>query len=327
MTTTSRIERRGNASAATFVPPETEWNSAHRALADDVRWFAGSPLAAAFGRLALDQVAHREIAAAVDRSGRFADNFTDRGIRSAAFTALAAFGDSSDVRASRADLKRLHRDVRGTGKDSFSDTRYSALKPEVWTWVAVSGLNLLYQGYLRVCGRRLTLAEQEVVYQTLRSELQFLELPSKQGKLPATLHDMLEYYNSVAAKDLADNDFLQFANRSFVAPPIPKLLVSRQMRPVLQLVWPVLTTLASRPVVVCSAAVAHPTMRRLLGVRWGTREQVEFVVYVAALQMGWRWLPRRLTLEPLAYNRYQYERLRDRYRSVLLDSFAAPSAT
>jgi len=327
MTTTSRIKRHGNDSGAAIAPAEPELDSAHRALADDVRWFAGSPLAAAFGRLALDQVAHREIAAAVDHSGRFADNFTDRGIRSAAFTALAAFGDSSDVKASRADLKRLHRDVRGTGKDSFSDTRYSALNPDVWTWVAVSGLNLLYQGYLRVCGRRLTPAEKEVVYQTLRSELQFLELPSKQGKLPPTLHDMLRRYDAVAASDLADNEFLQFANRSFVAPPIPKLLVSRQIRPVLRLVWPVITTLASRPVVVCSAAVAHPTMRRLLGVQWGTREQVEFAVYVAALQMGWRWLPRRLTLEPLAYNRYQYERLRDRYRSVLLDSFAVPSQT
>lgn len=115
MATTSRISRRGNDSAATALA-EPDQPDAHRALAEDVRWFAGSPLAAAFGRLALDQVAHREIAAAVDRSGRFADNFTDRGIRSAAFTALAAFGDSSDVEASRADLKRLHRDVRGTGK-------------------------------------------------------------------------------------------------------------------------------------------------------------------------------------------------------------------
>ncbi|GAB1815979.1 oxygenase MpaB family protein [Mycobacterium sp. MUNTM1] len=317
--TTSASFLGGSGPGATFKPDATQ-----RELADDVRWFAGSPLAAAFGRLALDQVAHREIAAAVDRSGRFADNFTDRGIRSAAFTALATFGDSSDVRTSRADLKRLHRDVRGTGKDSFSDTRYSALDPEVWIWVAVSGLNLLYQAYLRVCGRRLTAAEKEVVYQTLRAELQFLELPSKQAKLPATLHDMLEYYNAVAAKDLSDNDFLQFANRSFVAPPIPKLLLPRRIRPLLRLVWPVMTTLASRPVVVCSAAVAHPTMRGLLGVRWGTREQLEFAVYVAALQLGWRWLPRRLTLEPLAYNRYQYERLRDRYRSVLLDSFAAP---
>ncbi|OBB96309.1 oxygenase MpaB family protein [Mycobacterium sp. 852002-40037_SCH5390672] len=320
MTTTARTGRRGNESGIRSEPDEV-----HRELADDVRWFAGSPLAAAFGRLALDQVAHREIAAAVDRSGRFADNFTDRGIRSFAFTALSTFGDSSDVRKSRADLKRLHRDVQGTGKDSFSDTRYSALNPEVWIWVAVSGLNLLYQAYLRVCGRRLTPAEKEVVYQTLRTELQFLELPSKQARLPATLHDMLEYYNAVAAKDLADNDFLRFANRSFVAPPIPKLLVSRQIRPLLRLAWPLMTTLASRPVVVCSAAVAHPTMRGLLGVRWGTREQVEFAVYVTALQLGWRWLPRRLTLEPLAYNRYQYERLRDRYRSVLLDSFAAPN--
>ncbi|OBH48133.1 oxygenase MpaB family protein [Mycobacterium mantenii] len=318
--TTAASFVRGNGSGATVKS-----DAAHRELTDDVRWFAGSPLAAAFGRLALDQVAHREIAAAVDDSGRFADNFTDRGIRSAAFTALATFGDSSDVRTSRADLKRLHRDVRGTGKDTFSDTRYSALNPDVWIWVAVSGLNLLYQAYLRVCGRRLTAAEKEVVYQTLRAELQFLELPSKQAKLPATLHDMLEYYDAVAAKDLADNDFLQFANRSFVAPPIPKLLVPKQMRPLLQLVWPMLTALASRPVVVCSAAVAHPTMRGLLGVRWGTREQLEFNAYVAALQLGWRWLPRRLTLEPLAYNRYRYERLRDRYRSVLLESFAAPN--
>lgn len=322
MVTTSRISRRGNDSAAT-APAEPDQPDAHRALAEDVRWFAGSPLAAAFGRLALDQVAHREIAAAVDRSGRFADNFTDRGIRSAAFTALAAFGDSSNVEASRADLKRLHRDVRGTGKGAFSDTRYSALDPELWTWVAVSGLNLLYQAYLRVCGRRLSTDEKEVVYQTLRRELQFLELPSKQGKLPATLDEMLDYYDTVAAKHLADNEFLQFASRSFVAPPVPGLL-PRQLRPVLRLVWPVLTSLAARPVVVCSAAVAHPTMRRLLGVRWGAREQAEFAVYVAALQLGWRWLPRRLTLEPLAYNRYQYERLRDRYRSVLLDSFAAP---
>lgn len=320
MTTPASFVQHGNGSGARVRP-----DAAHRELADDVRWFAGSPLAAAFGRLALDQVAHREIAAAVDRSGRFADNFTDRGIRSAAFTALATFGDSSDVRTSRADLKRLHRDVRGTGKDSFGDTRYSALDPDVWIWVAVSGLNLLYQAYLRVCGRRLTAAEKEVVYQTLRAELQFLELPSKQAKLPATLHDMLDYYNAVAAKDLVDNDFLQFANRSFVAPPIPKLLLPRQIRPLLRLAWPVMTTLASRPVVVCSAAVAHPTMRGLLGVRWGTREQIEFAVYVAALQLGWRWLPRRLTLEPLAYNRYRYERLRDRYRSVLLDSFAVPS--
>ncbi len=134
MTTSARISQRSNGSHA-----GSETDSAHRELADDVRWFVGSPLVAAFGRLALDQVAHREIAAAVDRSGRFADNFTDRGIRSAAFTALAAFGDNSDVRTSRADLKRLHRDVRGTGKDSFSETRYSALNPEVWIWVAVNG--------------------------------------------------------------------------------------------------------------------------------------------------------------------------------------------
>jgi hypothetical protein len=41
-----------------------------------------------------------------------------------------------------------------------------------------------------------------------------------------------------------------------------------------------------------------------------------------ALRTAWRRLPRRLMLEPLAYNRYEYERLRDSYQSLLLESFA-----
>lgn len=303
---------------------DTPLTEREKALVDDVRFFAGSPLAGVFGRLALDQVAHREIAAAVDRTGRFAENFTDRGVRSFAFTALMSFGDSADADELRATLKRMHGDVRGRGTGSFSDTRYSALNPDTWIWVAVSGLNVGYQAYLRVCGRRLNSAEKELVYQTLRSELQFLELPSKEGKLPETLADMRRHYDDVASTRLEDNEFLQFANRSFGAPPFPTMGLPKRLVPALRLTWPVLTSVASRPAVVCSAKAAHPTMRKLTGSRWGVREQLEYVYYVTLLQLAWRYLPRRVTLEPLAYNRFQYEQLRDRYRKVLLESFAVP---
>ncbi|RRE00441.1 DUF2236 domain-containing protein, partial [Mycobacteroides abscessus subsp. massiliense] len=145
------------------------------ALAEDVRWFSGSITALMFGRLALDQVAYREVAAAVDRSGRFSENFTDRGLRTAAFQCLMSFGDASDCDLYRKKLKEQHRAVRGSGKESFADTRYSALEPATWKWTAVSAINIVYQGYLRVCGRHLSDTEKEVVYQVLRSEFGHLE--------------------------------------------------------------------------------------------------------------------------------------------------------
>lgn len=298
-------------------------DSGHRALAEDVRWFLGSPLAGVFGGLALDQVAYPAIAAAVDRTGRFADNFTDRGIRSFAFGALMSFGDPSDKAAFREELKSLHTQVKGSGRGEFADVRYSALSPELWIWVAVSSLHAVYLSYVYLCGRRLDDEEKEVVYRTVRASLAHLELPSRRGKLPATLAEMFDYYDTVAATELADNEFLRFARRNFIAPPPPALLIPHGLPPALTPLWRLLTTLATRPTIVCSDAVAHPRMRELLGVRQGPRERLEFAVYLALLRLAWRRLPRLLTLEPLAYNRYRYERIRRRYRAVLLDSFAA----
>ena len=80
----------------------------HAELAADVRWWLGSPLSLGlFGRLALDQVAYRPVAAAVDRSGRFQENFTDRGIRSLTYGMLMLFGDEADRRFDTVEELRL----------------------------------------------------------------------------------------------------------------------------------------------------------------------------------------------------------------------------
>lgn len=217
----------------------------------------------------------------------------------------------------------MHRDVRGTGKDSFSDTRYSALNPELWTWVAVSGLNLLYQGYLRVCGRRLTLAEKEVVYQTLRSELQFLELPSKQGscRRPCTTCSNIttpsrqrlgrQRVSAIRQSQLrrpADPEAAGFpataaraasglagADHSGIAPG--GRVFGRRRPP------------HDAPAAQCAVGRARAGRVR----RLRRRVAAGLAMVAAPADVG-----------TLAYNRYQYERLRDRYRSVLLDSFAAP---
>ncbi|MGX9671014.1 oxygenase MpaB family protein [Mycobacterium sp. HM-7] len=295
----------------------------HAELAADVRWWLGSPLSLGlFGRLALDQVAYRPIAAAVDWSGRFQENFTDRGIRSLAHGMLMLFGDESDRRFDTEELKRLHGGVRGTGKGEFSDTRFSALDPELWNWIAVSSLNLFYRGYLAVCGEDLDSEQREVVYQTLRWMTSYLELPSARAKLPETLADMLAYYDRVATECLADNGFLQFADDSFDNLPVPALLPKR-LQGLVSPLWDAVTPLALRVPKVLGRRHAHPKMRELLDIRSTRLSRLEYAVYLAATRLAWRYLPRSVVLDPLAYNRYRYERLRSAYHRVQLDSFAA----
>ena len=311
--------------ALSVEPGVAPWHTGqpHAALAADVRWWAGSPLSLGlFGRLALDQVAYRPVAAAVDHSGRFQQNFTDRGIRSLAYTMLMLFGDESDRRFDTEELKRLHSAVKGTGNGEFADTRFSALDPDLWKWIAVSGLNALYRGYVAICRRELDSEEREVVYQTSRWMLSYLELPSARAKLPETLADMLEYYDQVAAERLADNAFLQYADDSFDAVPVPALLPERLRGPIAPL-WNAVTPIVLRVPKVLGQRHAHPKMRELLDMRSTPVTRLEYALYLKASQLAWRYLPRAVVLDPLAYNRYRYERLRSAYHSVQLDSFAA----
>ncbi|MUL66890.1 hypothetical protein BOO86_20615 [Mycobacterium sp. CBMA 234] len=295
----------------------------HAELAADVRWWLGSPLSLGlFGRLALDQVAYRPIAAAVDWSGRFQQNFTDRGIRSLTYGMLMLFGDESDRRFDTEELKRLHGGVRGTGNGDFADTRFSALDPELWNWIAVSSLNLFYRGYIAVCGDDLDSEQREVVYQTLRWMTSYLELPSARAKLPETLADMLAYYDRVAEECLADNAFLQYADDSFGSLPIPALL-PKQLRLLVSPVWKLVTPIALRVPKVLGQRHVHPKMRELLDIKATPLSRLEYAVYLRATRLAWRYLPRAVALDPLAYNRYRYERLRSAYHGMQLDSFAA----
>ncbi|HKY58563.1 MAG TPA: hypothetical protein VJL80_11020, partial [Aeromicrobium sp.] len=62
----------------------------------------------------------------------------------------------------------------------------------------------------------------------------------------------------------------------------------------------------------------------LLGVTWTRRRQREYRFYLAMLRFMHHRLPKVLTLEPLAYNRYRYERLRTLYGGAQLETFAPP---
>ncbi len=321
--TTAAPPETGGDTTASAVPP---WHPGqpHRELAADVRWWMGMPLAfGLYGRLALDQVAYREVAAAVDASGRFAENFTNRGIRSYLWGPLMLFGDDGDRRATATRLKNMHGQVRGRGKGEFEGERYSALNPALWKWVGTSSLLVFYTGYVSTYAKQLDAEQREVVYRTILTMSDY-DLNSDQAAVPATVAEVEEYYNSVAATELSDNDFLQWANASFDAMPVPTLFGPHWLHVLIAPLWRVATPLLSRPARICAEAAAHPRMRELLGVEWNSRHAWEFRIYTGLLRTARKHLPKWALLEPLAYNRYRYERLRTAYAVPQLDSFATP---
>lgn len=284
----------------------------------------GSQLGCLFGGAAFDQVALPAVAAAVNRTGRFAENFSDRGVRSGLSAMLAMWGDPADRAAEAEWLKERHKDVRGRGTGAYSDIRYSALQPENWKWIAVSGMMLVLNTFRPCTGITMTADEREAAYQLVREAFADLELAGAAGKLPATVVDADAYYEEMVATRLESTPFLveQFAGLTRL--PMPTLGVSRSARRVLAPLWPVVRPTIGHLIVVCSSKVMHPRVQEMTGFRLRRHHDVEFAIVCALLRTSWRLLPDRVLLLPLARNRLEYEKLVRLHRKYALDSFAVP---
>lgn len=290
----------------------------------EFRKHSGSVLGGFFGAAAFDEVALVPVAAAVDKTGRFANNFADRGVRSGFSALLAIWGDATDRAAEGERLKTMHREVRGRGTGDFADVRYSALDPQLWNWIAVSGLFVVLKSFTPCTGITMTDDEQEVAYQQLLESFRSLELPGKNAKLPATYAEATAYYESMVESGLASNPFLRRVTENLTKLPLPTLVLPPMLRLALTPGWMAVRPLAGRVVTVCSFGILHPGIREMTGFRWEPRHDREFALYTRVLQLAWRTLPDRILLIPLARNRIEYEKLVRLHRSVALDTFAPP---
>ncbi|ORV89583.1 oxygenase MpaB family protein [Mycolicibacterium iranicum] len=290
----------------------------------EFRKHSGSVLGGFFGAAAFDEVALVPVAAAVDKTGRFANNFADRGVRSGFSALLAIWGDATDRAAEGERLKTMHREVRGRGTGDFADVRYSALDPQLWNWIAMSGLFVVLKSFTPCTGITMTDDEQEVAYQQLLESFRSLELPGKNAKLPATYAEATAYYESMVQSGLASNPFLRRVTENLTKLPLPTLVLPPMLRLALTPGWMAVRPLAGRVVTVCSFGILHPGIREMTGFRWEPRHDREFALYTRVLQLAWRTLPDRILLIPLARNRIEYEKLVRLHRSVALDTFAPP---
>lgn len=221
------------------------------------RRHSGSVLSGLFGAAAFDEVALVPVAAAVDKTGRFERNFTDRAIRSGFSALLAIWGDAEDRAAEGERLQRMHRDVHGRGKGDFADVRYSALNPRLWNWIAVSGMFVTLNSFTPVTGIKWNDAEQEAAYQQLVEAFRALELPGKAGKFPATYAEAVEYYDQMVQTDLAANPFLDRVTAGLGKLPLPSALPA-PVRAAAAPLWSVVSAGAGRVVKICSFGIMHP---------------------------------------------------------------------
>lgn len=291
----------------------------------EFRKHTASTLPAVFAGAAFDQVALIPVAAAVDRTGRFADNFANRGVRSGFSTLLAIWGDPVD-RAAEADrLKTQHRDVHGHGAGEFREIRYSALSPDTWKWVGLSGVYLTLRTFTFCTGTVLRPAEREAAYQILRESFSDLELRAESGKLPATLAQADAYYDRMADTRLRSNPFLVEQFAALTRLPLPTIGMSAPARAALSAPWWLIRPIVGHVIQVCSSKAMVPKVQALTGFRLRPHHDLEFAVYTALLRTAWRVLPDRLLLAPLAYNRLQYEKLVHVHRKYALDTFSPPA--
>lgn len=318
----------------------------------DFRKHIGSVLAGVFGGVLFDEVAWRPIAASVDHTGRFRDNFTDRALRSAFSVLPAVVGDAEQRARTSRWLIDQHREVHGSGAGEFEGVRYSALDPDLWLWIIASGVHTMIASYPICTGNTLRPAESEAGYQYLRHLFAHLELPSRRGRLPATFAEFDAYYEQVVATELAANGFLRGQFAALGRLPLPTMLLPGWLRGVLTPPWLAARPLVGRVIQVCSAQTMHPAILEMIGFRLQRHHDWEFAVYSGLLRLAWLALPDRVLLEPVHYNLVRIDALRARrdasrhgrarydrairrlqsqnawldrfYRRYVLDSFAVP---
>lgn len=190
---------------------------------EQFRWHLGSVLFGFFGASFFDQVALVPVAAAVDRTGRFAENFVDRVLRSFSAEQLVLWGDERTRHAFADRLKFLHREVRGTGRDDFAETRYSALDPTLWNWIAMSAIMGYLNTFTACTGIELSPEQEELAYAVALERLGILSLPGKSAQLPPTLADARRWYDGVVAEHLQANPFLDAVTDQLTRLPLPTI--------------------------------------------------------------------------------------------------------
>ncbi|MFL6088634.1 MAG: oxygenase MpaB family protein [Aeromicrobium sp.] len=278
--------------------------------------FGGTVFLALFAPALYDQAMDPEISAALEATGRIANNPWERAGRTAASDQLVFIGDDEERIGESERLKRMHRDVKGISPDGV---RYSALNPETWNWIMYSTMFMHIDAFCALTGNQLTDEDAQAIWDFGLSKLDHLQLPGR-SRLLEDYTEARVYYRTFAAERLQPTPTSEAAVGHTLAPPRPDF-VPWLAEPA----WSVVAPMAGHVTAVLGFGIMDPAVRQHLPFRWTKRHDLEFTALSTAARLGYRYLPRLLTETPLARNRRQYRRLTQQYQDAGLSSFAPSS--
>jgi uncharacterized protein (DUF2236 family) len=180
-------------------------------------------------------------------------------------------------------LVELHRPVRGRDVDG---REYSALNPEVWTWVVLSG----YLGFLtqcRVFGEPLGPADERRLYAEMQNLARILGV--RERHIPPTVAGFWAYYDTMVATRLVNHPYVHRVLAVTRRPPPPPGLPGP-----LAPVWRALAPAFGRPAVWLVHGTFPPEVRGILEVPWSPRDERVFHLVGQAVRHLARIAPERL---------------------------------
>jgi uncharacterized protein (DUF2236 family) len=274
---------------------------------------AGSVFSPLFAAALFDQTMFPSVSAALEATGRIANQPWQRAIRTGMSEQLIIFAAEPERLRETERLRDLHRDVRGVGADG---TRYSAFEPESWNWIMISTFFGQRAAYQAITGEHLSAGDNQAIWAWYRHMVEPLQLPGR-ARLVESYDELASYYDTMAVNTLKATPTLHAATTHILHAPRPDFLPSAA-EPVWRLIAPALGEVAA----VLGFGSMHPGVRALVPMRWTRRHDLEYRALTALVRIAYRTLPPSLTDTPLARNRRQYRRLITKYRTAELTSFA-----
>jgi uncharacterized protein (DUF2236 family) len=230
-------------------------------------------------------------------TGRYSASFQGdpggRAIRSIDSVLRWTYGGTAAV-AEGNRVRSMHKPM--TMKSAATGKQISALNPEAYQWVIVTGYVVNAQGGRLLIGREFTDAEKAELLRDNRRLARLLHVPMR--GYPETDQQMTDYFESMIDTLQATPQAMKLmedliTGQLELSPSVPKALyplIGIVLRPALRFNY------------LSIVGLLDPRLRAKLGVSWSAAEERQLMRIYKVIRIAYRVLPDRLTYFPLAYH-------------------------
>lgn len=236
-------------------------------------------------------------------TGRYSASFHGdpggRAIRSIDSVLRWTYGGTAAV-AEGDRVRSMHRPM--TMKSEATGKQISALHPEAYQWVIVTGYLVNAQGGRLLIGREFTDDEKAELLRDNRRLARLLHVPMR--GYPRTHQEMTDYFESMIDTLAATPQAMKLIDDLItghmeLSPSVPKALyplIKVLLRPALRFNY------------LSIVGLLDPRLREKLGVSWSAEEERQLNRIYQVIRIAYRVLPDRLTYFPLAYHALKHHR-------------------